>query len=134
MIVFNKKKTSMISKSDGFSLLEVLIAVSILSVGMLAVATMQTTGMQANLKARTVTEACTVASQHVERLMTLPFSDAWLDEGNNPQTVTVDGYNITWNVFNNNPVTGSMLIRVVVNWTERGQPKVVPINTVRTRI
>ncbi len=134
MIAFNQSKMRKVTKSDGFSLLEVLIAVTILSVGMLAVATMQATGMQANYKARTVTEACTVASQHVERLLTLPLSDSWLDEANNPQSVTVDGYNISWNVFNNNPVTGTMLIRVVVNWTERGQPKVVPINTVRTLI
>ncbi len=120
-----------ILKSNGYSLLELLIAVTILSVGMLAVASMQTTGIRANSHAQTVTEACTAASQHMERLIALPLTHAWLLEANNPQQTTLDGYNITWNVFDNNPGPGCKLIRVVVNWTERGAAKVLPLNTVR---
>lgn len=56
-----------ISQQRGFSLVEVLIAMTILAVGLLAVASMQTTAMTANTTSRDGTVAVQMAEEMVER-------------------------------------------------------------------
>ncbi len=58
----------------GFTLLEVMVAIVILSVGILGVATMQTSSMRANLKGYQMTEATTLAQDRLEYLLTQPFN------------------------------------------------------------
>ena len=83
-------------KEGGFTLIEVMVAIAILSFGILAVATMQTTAMRANFKGYRLTEATTMAQDRIEYLTTQPFSTlvAGLDQAdptpaNNPE-VTYD--------------------------------------------
>lgn len=54
-------------RQKGFSLVEVLIAMTILAVGLLAVASMQTTAMTANTVSRDGTVAVQLAEEMVER-------------------------------------------------------------------
>lgn len=60
------------SKDKGFTLLEILIAISILTVGLLAVASMQISAMRANSFAGGVTEGTTWTGDQLEKLMALP--------------------------------------------------------------
>jgi type IV pilus assembly protein PilV len=62
-------------KQDGFSLLEVLIALVILAIGLLAVAQMQITAIKSNAYGSGMTSASSLASNTIERLMALPFTD-----------------------------------------------------------
>jgi len=60
----------------GFSIIEVLIALAIFSIGILAVASMQ---VSANMESRTsaeITQATGIASDQMENLMLLPFDHA----------------------------------------------------------
>ena len=50
----------------GFTLLEVIVAVSILTFGLLAVASMQLTAIHGNYNASNITEATTVAQDRLE--------------------------------------------------------------------
>ena len=63
----------------GFTLLEVMIALSILSVGLLGMASMQTYANGKGNEARYYTEANVLATQLVEGLMSLDFDDADLN-------------------------------------------------------
>jgi len=81
----------------GFSLVEVLIAMLILAVGMLALASMQLRSIRMNASARMQTEATAIAVDWLERLIALPFDDPLLDAGD-PHRVTLEPYRIVWQV------------------------------------
>jgi prepilin-type N-terminal cleavage/methylation domain-containing protein len=83
-------------ESEGFTLLEVLIAVVILAIGLLAIAQMQIISIRFNAQGRDMTEATTLAMDTLEHLKSLPFENADLtdsDAGNNgdlTDTVSID--------------------------------------------
>ena len=87
---FFKKRTSIVS-GNGFSLIEVLIALVILSVGMLGVLTLQVKGLQFSQSARVSTNAILAASDMADRIRANPTAGAnyavGFDEGLDAQPV-----------------------------------------------
>jgi len=78
--------------SSGFTLIEVLIAISIFAVGILAIASLQIKSINLNSAARMQTEATTVAADCMERLLSLPYEHPDLDEENSPLSAGVKQY------------------------------------------
>lgn len=127
------KKTGIkkLQKDQGFTLIEVLIAITIFAVGLLAVATMQISAINVNSTAGKITTRMTWAQDKLEELMALPYSDPWIEDlgdppsgtdtaGNPHQETTFDGlYIISWTVTNNTPISSTKLITVAV--TGRGK-------------
>ncbi len=125
----------------GFSLLEVIVAIAILSVGILAVASMQGNASRNNVFADTRTQAATWATDRIEKLVDLPWDDANLSDAdgdgqagldntgfdNNAATtgdadhmVTEGNYTIYWNVADDVPITNVKTVRVIVVWSHYG--------------
>ena len=103
-------------------MIEVLIALTILAVGFLAVAKMQVTGMVANRNAMDLTEGATWAQDRLEVLMGLPFDHADLsDTGGTPHSDDTQppGYTISWTVTDDEPITGAKEIVLTAQWTGR---------------
>ena len=65
----------------GFTLLEVIIAISILTVGLLAVASMQISSIQGNYFSRSVTESSDNLQDRIEELLARQYNDALLADG-----------------------------------------------------
>jgi type IV pilus assembly protein PilV len=63
-------------RERGFTLLEVIVAISLFSIGLLAVASMQVSAIRGNTLAGGVTEATSWVSDLMEKLMILPFDHA----------------------------------------------------------
>lgn len=117
-----------IHKDQGFTLIEVLIAITIFAVGLLAVAAMQTSAITVNSTAGQITTRMTWAQDKLEELMALPYSDNLLEDLGDPPSGTdsqgelhqetmsdgSDDYTIYWTVTNNTPVSGTKLITVTV--------------------
>lgn len=117
-------------RSDGFTLLEVMIAISILCIGILGVASMQITSTQGNEFAGDTTEGATVAQRKLEQFQMVSYSNASLQDITPVGTVTtyVDplppaGYTVTWTVDADNPITNTKRIAVTVQWQNRGQTR-----------
>lgn len=73
------------SRGDaGFTLMEILIAIVILTVGLLAMANMHVLAMFVNTSARNVTESTALAQSRLEELIHLPF--------NNPAMAPTGGF------------------------------------------
>jgi type IV pilus assembly protein PilV len=117
-----------IQKDQGFTLIEVLIAISIFAVGLLAVATMQLSAIRVNSTAGQITTRMTWAQDKIEELMALPYSDPWLEVAGNPpgqdsalhtHQETSDDYIISWTVTDDTPILNTKLITVSV--TGRGK-------------
>jgi len=105
------------TKNQGYTLIEVLIAMAIFAVGFLALATLQIKSIKQNASAKMYTEATSVAVESLERLISLPYDHSDLNQGNNPHSMTTGGYTIKWNVQDDIPVTATKTIVINVTGT-----------------
>jgi len=117
-------------REKGFSLLEVIIAMAILSVGLLAVGYMQITAIDSNSTANRITEGTSLAQDKLEELITHRMTHSDLNEAGNPHTdLSHPGYTIEWNVFDNPTgtdavqITDAKLIVITCRWLDRGRQK-----------
>ena len=97
-------------KNQGYTLVEVLIAMAIFALGFLSLATIQIKSIRQNASAQMYTEATTMAAESMERLISLPYDHLDLDQNANPHSMTTGGYTIMWNVQADNPVTATKTI------------------------
>jgi len=116
-------------KDEGFTLIEVVVAVSIFAVGLLAIAVMHTSAIRANSTAGKITELSTWGLDRVEQLMSLPYNDPLLGVAGNPHQVTSDGYTVSWTISDNNPTQNTKLIRMTVT----GRGKTLNLVSVRSQ-
>jgi prepilin-type N-terminal cleavage/methylation domain-containing protein len=130
-----KEKLGSKSKEAGFTLIELIVAIAILTVGLLAVGSMQISGIGGNLSAYRTSEAVTLAQDRLERLIFVPFADPLLDVGNNkvdPWAPAPAGYAITYDVTNVGAgVTNAKLVTVQVRLTEKGVTRTTRLRSVR---
>ena len=84
--------------TQGFTLVEVLIALAIFSIGILAVFALQIGSISQNAAARIQGESTNLAALTMERLIVLPYLHEDLDQATNPHRQTVGPYQVEWNV------------------------------------
>lgn len=124
-----EKRVRNLRKERGFTLIEVLFAITILAFGLLAVASMQTGAIQGNFFASGKTEAVTWAQDRMESLLALPYAQV---VSGGP---TVQGnYNITWNVADNSPIDKCKLITVTVTPQIKGVGKQVQLTCIKPQV
>jgi len=102
---------------QGYTLIEVCIAMAIFAIGILAIASMQVRAINHNQSARWATEAENWAQSQVETLMGLNDDAALLSLGTHPAVpIQVEGgYRISWDVADNSAnVANTKLITVTV--------------------
>jgi type IV pilus assembly protein PilV len=129
-----------VDKQNGFTIIEILVAISILTVGLLAVASMQVSAIRGNKLSDNVTGALTLAEDKMEYLLGLNFNDDELKDlvtGNNTNLSTIasgsvdhEEHNIDetgsaggkfhriWNVADNEPITNNKTITIIVTWDQ----------------
>ena len=115
-------KKSGLERQGGFTLLEVIVAISILTVGLLAVGTMQISAIWGNSLSGKMTTATSVAEAKLEDLLSLEYTltstHEDLSEGNHDGG-TSSGYTTTWTVVNNSPIVNTKTITVIVTWKDK---------------
>jgi len=136
-----------ITNQQAFTLIEVLLAMLIFAVGILAVTSMDLTSTQVNSRAADMTEATALARQKMEELLNMDFDDANLTDTNGNGLAGLDDdvtntadfsktsgrHTIFWNVAGNQPVNDAKTIRVIVTWQNRGENKNVSFDSIVAR-
>ena len=108
---------------NGFTLIEMLIAISIFAIGFLAVASLQISAGKSNRTASETTAAVNIAADRMERLMSASFTDALLDSDptKNPHPDNQGKYNIQWVVTDTDlsadGVDDAKIVNLTVSWT-----------------
>lgn len=116
--------------NQGFTLLEVIFAVSILTVGILAVGAMQASSIRGNAFAWGTSEATNIAMGQIESLMDLPYNDDDLEDldGDNHGPISNGQYDITWTVDDDAFMNQTKTVNVTVSWTDHGATRNVVIS------
>jgi len=114
----------------GFTLLEALIAIVILSSGLLGMASLLGSIMGYNLLASNVTAATTLAQDKLEELKNNDYDSTSSSESPEIQSLI---YKRSWSVAEDSPAANMKTISVKVAWTWRGLPQNVELSTIITR-
>ncbi len=125
MTYTHKRINNFLNNHKGFTLIETVIALAILSIGLMAIMALQTTSLKTSFKARKVTYSAFQGTDMVEKLMANnfdqvnPFNSADL---NQPHTIT-DGKCITQYTVSNNdsPIPNVKTITVSSWWVDGNQ-------------
>ena len=109
---------SMVSKKDGFSLIEVLIALTFLAIGLLAIASLQVTSVRGNFFSNNLMQATYVAQDRIENLKNMAFTSLPATGDYNDGTATLSGIVFTrkYSVMDN--VVGYKEITYTITWND----------------
>ena len=109
--------------NGGFSLLEVLIALTIFTIGILGMAALQITAIKGNYFSNNLSEATALAQQKFEELVQTDYNldgtGQPLEAGNHSETS--GKYTVNWTVQDDTPIQDTKTIIITVTWTERGK-------------
>lgn len=142
---------------DGFTLLEVLIALTILGFGLLGLAAMQVHAMREGSTGRHNSDAARIARDQMEQIQSMPFATVAAAAGlgwSAPPWINVAGfgpgqipvqirtapgaapgagveqvYNVAWNVTTVGGNPNLLNVDVEVTWTEPNRPNAKPTRT-----
>lgn len=130
MSMYSNLKIQFAPDQSGFSLIELLIAMAILAVSMLAAASMQFGSIRNNASGNMVTQANMLAKSQMEILKNTV--DVTGLEPGEQLNIGADGqpggiYNRSWTVTNLG--TTARRITVTVEWTKRGRSRSIILTT-----
>lgn len=134
-----------INNEKGFTLIEIMIGITVFSIGILAVATMQITAIRGNSSARDLSHGATLAQEKIEEFASLPYDvknvadplDDMDNDGKNgldddtagtaDHNETNGRYEIYWNTAVDHPIDNNKTIRVIVTWSDKGTQRHVSV-------
>ncbi len=124
--------------ASGFTIIEVMIAMAIFSIGILAVAAMQVSSTKTNNISRASTQAYNLAQQYMEAFLNADYNDpniADVNAANNADLTTTNLANVDYfnvdvtgaavnlgpydlivNVADNTPINDTKTVVVIISW------------------
>jgi type IV pilus assembly protein PilV len=117
-----------IGPNAGFTLVESLLALAIMSMSLLALAGLQITALRGNALSRRITTAVSVAEQRLEQLKNTPYTDI---EAEAPTQVTVSDQQFTRQVtVTAGPLPNTKSVSILVSWEEQAKTHTLPMATI----
>jgi type IV pilus assembly protein PilV len=123
---------SLISIEEGFTLIEIMIALVVMSIGLTALAAVQISAIRGNAFSKRMTTAVSIADETLEQIKSMPYVD--IVSVSSTQTTQSDmNFTRQVTVTNNIPLANTKTINVTVNWSEGSKSHSVPFTTIVSR-
>ena len=116
---------------NGFTLLEVLVAMALLSVGLLAVAALQSTAARSNDKAEQLNQALALGRTKIEEIVSMDYGVC----NSSSLTNGTDGnYLVNYTITPDNPVANSTKqIDVIISWSGYGKNNSLMLSYIKAK-
>lgn len=101
-------------KQDGFTLIEALIAMVVLTIGILSYFTLQGNMIGHNHRAYTMTQATNLVAAQLETIRQSAYSTLVSSTSATQVNDAQTGYSVTWTVTDDTPVLGAKLVIATV--------------------
>ena len=116
--------------ADGFTLIEVMIALVIMSIGLTALAAVQISAIRGNDFSKRMTTAISIAEAKMEQIKSSSYVNI-LSESSIQITQSNMHFTRQMTVTNNiAPLTNTKTVNVTVSWSEGSKSHSVPITTI----
>jgi type IV pilus assembly protein PilV len=120
---------SQVSIEDGFTLIEIMITLVILSVGLTALAGLQVSAIKGNTFSKRMTAAVSIANQKLEQIKDTAYANI-LSESSTQITQSNMSFTRQVTVTNNSPLANTKTVNVTVTWSDGSNSHSVPITTI----
>jgi len=115
--------------NQGFTLIEVLVAIVILSIGIIALTSMQTAGIKGNATANILTVGGNWGATKIEQIFAMDY-----DELENGSSTSANGnYQITWTVTEDYPMPDTKSVDISVSGKDGNENRSVDITYIKAR-
>ena len=117
-----------IGPNAGFTLVESMLTLAIISVSLLALAGLQITALRGYALSRRITTATSIAEQRIEQLKNTSYTNIQAEAAT---PVTASNLHFTRQVtVTNGPLPNTKSVSVLVSWQEQSKPHTLPIVTI----
>jgi type IV pilus assembly protein PilV len=122
------KKQQSIGPNAGFTLVESMLTLAIISVSLLALAGLQITALRGNALSRRITTAASIAEQRIEQLKNTSYTNIQAEAATQ---VTASNLHFTRQVIvTNGPLPNTKSVSVLVSWQDQSKTHMLPIATI----
>ena len=118
-----------ISIEEGFTLVEIMIALVVLSVGLVALAGLQISAIRGNSFSKRMTTAVFVATERIEQIKNMPYANIQ-SESSSQVTASNMSFMRQVTVTNNSPLANTKTVNVTVTWNDGSKSFTVPFSTI----
>jgi type IV pilus assembly protein PilV len=123
---------SPISIEEGFTLIEIMIALVVMSIGLTALAAVQISAIRGNAFSKRMTSAVSIVDEKLEQIKSMPYVDI-VSESSIQVTQSNMNFTMQVTVTDNSPLPNSKKVEVVVTWSEGSKSHSVPFTTIVSR-
>jgi type IV pilus assembly protein PilV len=121
----------MVAEQRGFTILEVLVGITLFAFGMIALFRLQIAVIQNNSSNSETSQVMALVQSKMEDLMALDYNNAELVDSNGNEegglgdvlspdfSQTSGSYTLSWNVAVDYPIANTKSIRLIASWTDR---------------
>jgi type IV pilus assembly protein PilV len=111
---------------EGFTLLEIMVALVILSIGLIALAGLQISALRGNTFSKRMTTAVSIAETKLEQIKNMSYGTI---QSESTTSVTQSNINFTRQVIVTDNTT-SKTVEVKVTWVNGSKSYTVPVSTI----
>jgi len=117
-----------IGPNAGFTLVESMLTLAIMSMSLLALAGLQITALRGNALSRRITTAASIAEQRIEQLKNTSYANIQAEAATQ---VTASNLHFTRQVIvTNGPLPNTKSVSVLVSWQDQSKTHTLPIATI----
>lgn len=142
-----------ICEQSGFTLIEALVAMVILTIGILTLYTMQVSSIHGNSTANQITKATTTGANQLEDIFAMDYEELTDTDGDSDdpdaksfglydftddtvdgKATTSEGHTIYWNVADDQPMPATKRVVVNVVFNDRAMSKSVQYEYIKAQV